>query len=330
PSPGRSAVLAERGGPGAGVSRSRRVRGGGLAGALRGNVLAVARSIDVDADGGHGPPIENGGGGGGGVAEVAAPLTQVDIGSDRSRELAVPAIDEVEEGMGGGGLIVALAYLAQADVVDDQEIGARPGLESSRVGAVGESGVQVGEEIDAARVAQRDALHASAEPERLEDVTLAGAALARDDQVVVTPDEVEAGELQHEALVERRLKVPVEGFERLSLDEATHPDSTVAAGGGFVIDLGAQDVLEQGGVSRSLAGGPRKQVVERRERLGEAQVAEVPAQTLGHHDGVVGGGPHRVGIQVQFIRFRLGHRRAPRVGVQRAAERRTRPDREDV
>src|ERR1019366_7568526 len=116
PSPGRSAVLAERGGPGAGVSRSRRVRGGRLAGALRGNVLAVARSIDVDADGVHGQPIENGGGDGG-VAEGAAPLTQVDIGSDRNREPAVPAIDEVEEGMGGGGLIVALAYLAQADVV---------------------------------------------------------------------------------------------------------------------------------------------------------------------------------------------------------------------
>ena len=83
-------------------------------------MLAIARSVDVDADGVHGEPIENGSGDGR-VAEVAPPLTQIDIGSDRRREFAVPAIDEVEESMGGGGLVVALAYLSQADVVDDQE-----------------------------------------------------------------------------------------------------------------------------------------------------------------------------------------------------------------
>ena len=190
--------------------------------------------------------------------------------------------------------------------------------------------MQVGEQIDATRVAQGDALHASAQAERLEDVTLASAGLSRDDQVVVASDEVEAGELPNEALVERRLEVPVEGLERFSLDQAAHPDAPLEAGGGLVIDLGAQDALEQGGVPGSLAGSPREQVVERGERMGEAQVAEVPAQALDHDDGLVGGRGGRTVIGVLFIRFDLGHRRAPRVGGRRAAERRTRPDREGV
>jgi len=149
--------------------------------------------------------------------------------------------------------------------------------------------VQIGEQVDAPRVAQGDALHAGAQGEGLEDVTLAGAALSRDDQVVVAPDEVEAGELQHEALVDRGLEVPVEGLECLSLDQAADPDTPVEARGRLVIDLGGQDVLEQGGMPGSLAGGPREHVVERGERMGEGQVAEVPAQALDHHDGLVGG-----------------------------------------
>ena len=82
------------------ASWRRRVGGGRLAGALGGDVLAIARSVDVDANGMHGEPIENGGGDGR-IAEVTPPVTQIDIGSNGRREFAVPAIDEVEEGTRG-------------------------------------------------------------------------------------------------------------------------------------------------------------------------------------------------------------------------------------
>ena len=104
----------------------------------------------------------------------------------------MPTVDEVVEGVRGGRLVTALLDLTEADVVDDQELRTRPGLEASRVGSVGETRVEVVEEVDAARVAHADPLLARAHPEGLEDVALARAALARDDEVVVATHEVEA------------------------------------------------------------------------------------------------------------------------------------------
>ena len=92
-------------------------------------MLAVAGAVDVDADGVHGETVEDGGGDGG-VAEVASPFAKIDIGGNGGRELAMPAVDEVEEGVRGGGLVVALADLAETDIVDDQQIGTCPGLEA--------------------------------------------------------------------------------------------------------------------------------------------------------------------------------------------------------
>lgn len=47
---------------------------------------------------------------------------------------------------------------SEPDVVDDKEVGSRPGLETLGVGVVGESGVEVGEQIDAASVPEGDGL----------------------------------------------------------------------------------------------------------------------------------------------------------------------------
>jgi hypothetical protein len=80
----------------------------------------------------------------------------------------VSAVDEVVEGLRGGGLVGAPLDLAHADVVDDQERWARPALEAAGIGAIGEAGVEIVEEVDAARVAQVDALFARAQAERLE------------------------------------------------------------------------------------------------------------------------------------------------------------------
>ena len=127
------------------------------AGSLLADVLAIARSIDVDADREHREPIEDGHRDGR-VAEVAAPVAERDVRGDRGRHLAVPAIDEVVEGVGRGRLVVALLHLAEPDVIDDQEVGSGPALESLRIRSVGERGVKVVEEIDAACVADGDLL----------------------------------------------------------------------------------------------------------------------------------------------------------------------------
>ena len=200
----------------------------------------------------------------------------------------MPAIDEVVQGVGGGRLVAALLDLAQADVVDDQERRASPALEPASVGAVGEAGVEIVEQIDAAGVAHVDALLAGAQPEGLEEVALAGAVVAGDDEVFVAVDEVEPGKLEHEVLVDAGLEGPVEGLERLALDEPALVDAPRDALLELVRGLRAEDVLEEGGRAGPLAGRPRELLVEIRERPGQPEELEMSSEP--GEDGLVGGG----------------------------------------
>jgi hypothetical protein len=110
-------------------------------------------------------------------------------------------VDDVVQRVSSCGFVVALFDLAQSDVVDDQQIGSRPRLEAAWIRTVGESGVQVIEQVDTASVAHADALLARAQGKRFEDVTLASAALARNHQVFVSAHEVEQRKLEHEGFV---------------------------------------------------------------------------------------------------------------------------------
>ncbi len=153
-------------------------------------------------------------------------------------------IDQVVEGVGGGRLVGALLHLAEADVVDDEQVGAGPSLEALGVRPVREASMQVVEEVDAARVAHAEALLARAKSEGLEDVALAGAGLAGDHEVVLATDEVEAPELEHERLVESGLEGPVEGLECLALDEPAGDDSSLDALRQSLRSLEAEDAFE--------------------------------------------------------------------------------------
>lgn len=127
----------------------------------------------------------------------------------------MPAVDQIEEGVRGGGFVLALLDLPETDVVDDQKLGPCPGLEASRVRAVSEASVEVVEQVDASGVAHRELLLAGAATEGLEDVALAGAARAGDDEIVVPAHEIEMRKLGHEGLVERGLEGPIEGLDGL-------------------------------------------------------------------------------------------------------------------
>lgn len=243
--------------------------GTALLGAVPGDLLAIAGAVDVDADGSHGEAVEDGGGDGS-VAEVAAPGAQLDVGGDGRRSVGVPAVDEVEERVRRGGLVVALLDLAEADVVDDQEFGCGPPLEAARVGAVGEAGVEVIEQVDAAGVADAELAFTRLDAEGLQDVALARAALAGEEQVVGAVDEVEAGELADERLVEARLEGPVEGLEGLALDEAGELDAALDAALALVLRLLAEDTLEERARGRLFLGRPDQVIVEVFERAGQA------------------------------------------------------------
>jgi hypothetical protein len=241
-------------------------------------VLAPAGSADVDADGVHREAVEDRGGQGG-VAEVAAPIAERDVGGHRGRHVTVATIDEIVQRVRRGRLLRAPLDLAEADVVDDQEFRARPALESTGVGAVGEAGMEVVEEIDAAGVAHANALLARAQGEGLEDVTLAGTVVAGDHQVVVAAHEVEAGKLEDEGLVEGGLEVPVERLQRLALGEPAGVDAPRDALFELVRGLDAEDVLEERGRACAFARGPRELLVKRLERAGQSEEFEVSPES---------------------------------------------------
>ncbi len=60
----------------------------------RAGVLAVAGAVDVDPDGLHSEPVEDSGSHGC-IAEVAAPIAELDVGGDSGTAVAVPLVDEV-------------------------------------------------------------------------------------------------------------------------------------------------------------------------------------------------------------------------------------------
>ncbi len=145
--------------------------------------------------------------------------------------------------------------------------------------------MEIVDEIDAPRVAHADPLLASAQPERLEDVTLAGAVVAGDHEVVVVAHEVEASKLEDEVLVECRLEVPVERLEHLALDEPARVDAARDALLELVRGFDAEDVLEERGRACALASCPREVLVERLERAGQPEEIEVSSEASA--DGVV-------------------------------------------
>ncbi len=103
-------------------------------------VLAIAGAVDVDPDGLHGKPVEDSGSHGG-VAEVAAPIAELDVGGNGGTAVAVTLVDEVVQGMSSGGLIGAFAHLSDPDVINDKELWFGPSLEPLGIGLIGEARV---------------------------------------------------------------------------------------------------------------------------------------------------------------------------------------------
>src|SRR6266702_384922 len=202
--------------------------------------------------------------------------------------------EAIEDSCRQGGIAEEAPPFAQEDVGGD-------GGGSVAMPAVGEAGMQVVEQVDAAGITHADPLFASAQAERLEDVALAGAALAGDDEVVAPADEVEASELHDQSLVEFGLEVPVEGFEQLAFDQAADRDTSRDALLEFVRRLGAQHVLEQRGGAGAFARGPGESVVELGEREGQPEELEMSSEPVDEL-GVVGGV-----VVVSIFAVSLGH-----------------------
>ncbi len=177
-------------------------------------------------------------------------------------------VHQVVERMGSGRLVVAFLHLAEANVVNDQQLDTCPSLEPTSKRTVSESGMQIVKQIDAPRIAHAKALLARAQAEGLQDVAFASTRFACNDDVIVPTDEVETSELLDERLVEFRLEVEVERLEGLTFLESTADDTVSDTLLEFMADLSAQNVLEQGGRAGTFLHRPGKLRIECGEGMG--------------------------------------------------------------
>lgn len=111
-------------------------------------------------------------------------------------------------------------------------------------------------------------------------MALTSAGLTSNDDVIVTPNEVEATEFDEECLVEGRLEVPIEGFERLALGQAASGETVGDAANALVIDLDGQNMLEQGSVTWTILGGPVEKVMERAKGVSKPEERQVSAESF--------------------------------------------------
>lgn len=256
--------------------------------ALLGQVVAIARAVDVDANRGHGEPVEDRRGQGR-VAQVLAPLTEPDIRGERGGGLFVAAIEEVEEHVRRGGLVVAAAQLAEADVVDDEPFSARPAAKSGFVGLIREPGVEVVDQVDAARVADLDLPLAGTHRERLQDVALAGAALAGDQEIFAIVDEAEGREALDDSAIEIVLKRPVKGLEGLADPQAAGVDASLDAALPELLSAIAKHALEQhegGGVVLVRPGKVRIEGLVERFQSESLEVVSEPLEDTAVSSGL--------------------------------------------
>jgi len=163
------------------------------------------------------------------------------------------AVEEVEEHVRGGGLVACALDLSEAHIIDDEELDAGPAAEAFGVGAVGETGVEVVEKVDTTGVADEELALAGTERDGLEQVALAGAALARKEKVLVLIDEAQTGEGLDGSAIEIGLKGPIEGFEGLSHLEPAGIDPTFDAALALLAGGLAEDALDEDERRRLLA-----------------------------------------------------------------------------
>ena len=90
------------------------------------------------------------------------------------------AIDEVPEHVGGGRGVAVGGDLAEADVVEDEQLLAGPATQAGLVEAVGEAGVELGEEVGEAGDADDAAGQAGTQRDGAEDRHCAGSPYPRD------------------------------------------------------------------------------------------------------------------------------------------------------
>lgn len=150
------------------------------------------------------------------------PPAEGEIRRDDDRAALVALTDDLVE----AHRLVALQR-AQAEVVDDEQVGAGEARQAAVVGAVAARRAQLGQHLVRRDVEGRVPGDTGTATERLRDVALADAGLADEANVLAARDEGAGGELEDLGARHLRVEGEVEVLERALVLEARAPEPLV-------------------------------------------------------------------------------------------------------
>ncbi len=224
---------------------------------------------------------------------------------------------------GGGGLVLGAANASEADVVDDEDGDTGVATQALVVGIVSQARVEIVHQPMEAAIKDLDAGAASAHGDRFDDVTFTSATGPSEDDVLVSADEIELGELEDEGLVDGGLEIEIERFERGPLGQARIGEAAVDGPCEAVLDVASERSLDESEGGGPLFARPGEDLVERLAEAGKREDLDILSHAgldeggmgVGRlaHSGLVGswlGGVsvgHGGGSSVAWVSLVLSH-----------------------
>lgn len=140
--------------------------------------------------------------------------------------------------------------------------------------------MEVVKEVYGPGITDVDFLLAGAQDEGLEDVTLSGARLAGDDDVVPAFDEAETGEFEDESAIDLGLEGPVKRLQIFPSVESAHLDAPLDDAFALASGRLTENTLEQGEAIRMFRVGPSQVVRHVLPGFVQLQAIEVRVESL--------------------------------------------------
>ena len=133
-----------------------------------------------------------------GVAEDARPFAEGEVGGDDDRGLLVEAADQVEQELAAG-----LGEGQVAELVEDDEVHPREVVGHAALAAGAALGLELVDQVDDVEEAAAGAVADAGPGDGDGQMGLAGAGAADQDDVALVGEELAAGEVAHQGLVDR-------------------------------------------------------------------------------------------------------------------------------
>ena len=162
------------------------------------------------------------------VAEIVGPSVEVDVGDQSGGALLAAGVDDLVPQ--AGGLRAEAAFNAvEAEFVNDEQIKTSVKADAVVDGLIGQRGREIFEKSAAGDVIDFMTQGTGRLADALDETAFTDAALADEDEILTSADEVARGECLDLDPADGGIEVPIELGERLEIAEAGVLDATLEA-----------------------------------------------------------------------------------------------------